>query len=95
MSTRRYDGSNTTGLEGFARAMRAKRKAGAFKRPKPKPVMHYVHKRLYLNAGISFPACHADRDLLDMDKARLPSTTARALVDCKHCARIMAREVKS
>ncbi len=32
MSTRRYDGSNTTGLEGFARAMRAKRKAGAFKR---------------------------------------------------------------
>jgi len=52
---------------------------------------HFVDTRLYVNAGMRFPACYARAPLLDTDKGRLPSTTAHDSVTCKHCRRIMRK----
>ena len=52
-----------------------------------KPV-HAQSLRLYVNAGMSFPACYGNAALLDLDKCRLPMTVDSEKVTCKHCLRI-------
>jgi hypothetical protein len=51
--------------------------------------MHLRDRRLFVNAGMSFPTCYANRgELLDTDKCHLPSTGLPADVTCKNCLRI-------
>lgn len=53
---------------------------------------HKVDQRRYVHGGIRFPMCYAGAPLLDMDKARLPTSGCWWDVTCKHCLRIGLRE---
>ena len=53
-----------------------------------KPKVHYVDTRLRNNAGMDFPACYAQAQLLDTDKGHLYTTTFREDVTCARCKRI-------
>lgn len=47
--------------------------------------MHFRDIRMSNNAGINFPNCCTNSELLDMDKARLPTTGNFKEVTCKRC----------
>jgi hypothetical protein len=47
--------------------------------------MHLKDNQLYVNAGMNFPTCHADAELLDLEKAWLPLTSEINEVTCKRC----------
>jgi hypothetical protein len=47
--------------------------------------IHFSDIRLFVNAGMRFPACYSGAKLLDTDKSRLSLTTNRDKVTCKHC----------
>lgn len=51
---------------------------------------HKVHlrdRRLFVNAGVRFPACYANSELLDTDKSKLQTTGTLSEVTCKNCLR--------
>lgn len=50
---------------------------------------HFRNARLYVNAGMPFPLCYSGAELLDTDKARLPTTGVVADVDCGRCLKIL------
>jgi hypothetical protein len=52
--------------------------------------IHFRDIRLFNNAGMSFPLCYADAELLDLDKARLPTSGREGIaeVTCKRCLRM-------
>ena len=54
--------------------------------------VHLRDTRLFVNAGMRFPACHASAPMLDCDKSRLATTTDRAAVSCKRCLRLIRNE---
>lgn len=54
------------------------------------PKTHLRSLRLFVNAGIRFPACEGGKPLLDMDKTRWDITADRTKVTCKKCLFIMA-----
>jgi len=61
--------------------------------------VHYRNIRLFVNAGIGFPQCYAYVAvldpfvaLLDLDKARLPTTFDKKLVTCSKCLRKLKGE---
>ena len=47
--------------------------------------LHLRDMRLYINAGMAFPACKASAKLLDVDEGRLPTTNDHNQVTCKRC----------
>lgn len=51
-----------------------------------KPVVHLRDIRLYNNAGMRFPVCHASARLLDLDKSGLRMDTDEK-VTCIRCAK--------
>lgn len=51
----------------------------------PTGQVHLSDIRLKNNAGMSFPVCAADEDLLDLDKSRWPQTNAMKEVTCPNC----------
>jgi hypothetical protein len=53
--------------------------------------IHYRNLRLRINAGIDFPQCQADAELLDMDKARWQTTSKFDEVTCLHCLKLIKR----
>lgn len=53
--------------------------------------IHYRDQRLYVNAGMRFPACYAGAALLDLDKGRLMTTGDPACIECHTCRRIYRR----
>jgi hypothetical protein len=55
-------------------------------------VIHKRDVRLYVNAGMAFPACKANAKLLDLDAARLRMAGAGETVTCKRCLRLIARK---
>lgn len=55
----------------------------------PRIVRHARSLRLFNNAGIRFPLCYANAQLLDMDKSRLTVTSDRADVSCKRCQKLL------
>lgn len=50
-----------------------------------KKKMHLRDRRLWINAGMHFPACFANQTPLDTDKSRLWTTPIREDVTCKNC----------
>jgi hypothetical protein len=46
---------------------------------------------MFVNAGLQFPACHADPDngLLDLDKGAWHTVPFWEDVTCKHCRRLI------
>jgi DNA-binding transcriptional MerR regulator len=50
--------------------------------------IHARSIRLYINAGLSVPACRANRKLLDTED-RAPVTSYLRLVTCKACRRMV------
>ena len=54
--------------------------------------VHMRHGRLYVNAGMRFPLCYANAELLDLDKTLLPTTGEAKEVTCKHCLRQMKKQ---
>ena len=55
------------------------------------PKVHRRDTRLFVNAGMNFPACYANEKLLDCDKGRFPVTTVAGEVTCRNCWRIKRR----
>jgi hypothetical protein len=53
--------------------------------------IHLQDQRLFINAGMRFPACYAKAELLDTDKSRLPSTSDPKRVTCGKCQRLAKR----
>ena len=53
--------------------------------------IHWRSIRLFVNAGMAFPACYATAELLDLDKGSLPTTGNRLEVTCKRCKQAMRR----
>lgn len=51
----------------------------------PTPTIHARDIRLANNAGMAFPVCYANAELLDCTKGRLLTTSDFALVTCKRC----------
>jgi len=51
--------------------------------------VHFRDLRLFVNAGVRFPACKAHEGLLDMDATRLETSPNMSEVTCKACRRIM------
>lgn len=49
---------------------------------------HLIDNRLFVNAGMRFPACKAREELLDLDAARWSLTNEPAEVTCKTCKKI-------
>jgi hypothetical protein len=47
--------------------------------------VHARSIRLFVNAGMDFPLCHAGARLLDLDKSRLETTGDREAVTCDRC----------
>lgn len=56
-----------------------------------KPKMHMKSRRLFVNTGMSFPLCYANRRFLDTDKDRLYTTYASEDVTCKSCRKLMKK----
>lgn len=56
---------------------------------------HKRDRRLYVNAGMSFPTCHANARLLDCDKSSWNVTSDDAAVTCGNCRRIIAARERS
>ncbi len=50
--------------------------------------VHMRDIRLSNNAGIDFPVCHANAEMLDLDKSRLPTTGKMQEVTCERCKRM-------
>lgn len=50
-----------------------------------KKKMHFRDIRLFVNAGMSFPTCHANAELLDLDKNYWWTTNRKEDVTCKKC----------
>lgn len=55
--------------------------------------IHLKHQRLFINAGMEYPACYANTELLDTDKGKLQTTSKRENITCKHCLRIERKAV--
>lgn len=56
------------------------------------PKIHFFSLRLRNNAGMDFPLCYANAELLDLSKARLPMTWDGEEVSCLHCMRRVTTE---
>ena len=52
---------------------------------------HLLDLRLYINAGMPFPACQAHAKLLDCSKSAWTLAKSPANLTCKHCLRIHER----
>lgn len=55
-----------------------------------RPVKHFRDIRLRNNAGMDFPHCRANADLLDLDASRWRTTGDRHNVTCLACLRKLA-----
>lgn len=59
------------------------------------PIVHFRDNRLYINAGIRFPLCHAHMRLLDMSKTSWDMTSIAAQVTCPRCLARLAPEAET
>lgn len=50
-----------------------------------KKKMHFKDTRLFVNTGIRFPLCHANAELLDLDKSHWWTTNRKEDVTCIKC----------
>jgi hypothetical protein len=50
---------------------------------------HIRDRRLFVNAGITFPKCYSNQEFLDLDKTNLYITGYPEDVTCKNCLKIM------
>jgi hypothetical protein len=67
-------------------------------RPRDQRVVHLRYTQLFLNTGVAFPTCyvkHVMGILIELSKARLPSTGDVSAVTCKRCQRLYAAERRS
>jgi len=55
-------------------------------------VVHFRNLRFRNNAGMDFPQCYSNADLLDLDKGRLPTTGVDTEVTCKRCLRYLKKK---
>jgi len=60
-----------------------------------KSAVHWRSIRLMVNAGMEFPACHANAELLDMKKAYLDVTTVKERVTCTRCKKMLDEHQKA
>ena len=49
------------------------------------PRIHWRDQRLFVNAGMRFPACQANAIPLDTDKSRWMTTSDPMCIECKTC----------
>jgi hypothetical protein len=56
-----------------------------------KSKIHFRSRRLYVNAGISYPQCYCGSVLLDYNKCLLIMTSNLEEVTCKHCKKLCSR----
>ena len=50
---------------------------------------HWRSVRLFVNAGLQFPACFANSPLLDTERGHLKSTGDKSLVTCSRCLKLI------
>jgi hypothetical protein len=56
------------------------------------PKIHLVDSMLFVNAGMRFPACHANAMLLDTDKGSWETTPKFKEVTCQKCKNIIRKK---
>jgi hypothetical protein len=54
--------------------------------------VHLMDLRLYVNAGMAFPACQADVELLDLDCTYWEVTRVRTKITCPRCRQLSEQE---
>jgi hypothetical protein len=53
------------------------------------PKTHFTHQRLFVNAGMKFPACEGNAELLNLDAGRWNISSDVYEVTCKKCKKII------
>jgi hypothetical protein len=56
-----------------------------------KPKVHLRDNRLFVNAGMNYPTCQANVELLNLDASHWITTGNLNLVTCKHCLKNKVR----